>query len=117
MAEPRVSVVVPVVDPGPDPGEAIDSVLGQTFRDFEVLVIDAGPTDVARGRLARFTRPRTRVLIAEPRGAAAALNRALPEARGAYLSVLEPAARLEPLFLERAAGMLDADRSVAFASC
>ncbi len=44
-AAPRVSVLMPVYDAESDVAEAVESILGQTFRDFELLVLDDGSRD------------------------------------------------------------------------
>ena len=62
---PRVSVVIPVYNREAYIGEAIDSVLAQTFADFEVLVIDDGSTDRSRDVVRGYRDPRVRLLCHE----------------------------------------------------
>jgi len=72
VAAPRVSVVVPCYNLGPYLAEAVDSALGQTFTDLEIVVVDDGSTDPeTRAILDTFSRPKTRVLRSENRGALA----------------------------------------------
>lgn len=89
MSAPRVSVVVPLYQTERYIGEALASVLAQTFSDFEVLVIDDGSTD--RGPdIARATGDaRVRVISQTNRGLAGARNRGIAEARGELIALLD----------------------------
>lgn len=83
---PTLSVVLPVRNGGRYLPIALASVLGQTFADLEVLVIDDGSTDETTAWLASVVDPRVRVLSSDGRGLAAALNLGLAEARGRLLA-------------------------------
>jgi glycosyltransferase involved in cell wall biosynthesis len=65
---------------------AVESVLGQTFQDFEFVVVDDGSTDDSPSVLSGFRDPRITVIRQENRGIAAALNRAIEVAQGEYLA-------------------------------
>jgi glycosyltransferase involved in cell wall biosynthesis len=114
---PRVSVVVPCYNLGHYLGDAVDSVLAQTFTDVEILVVDDGSTDApTRAVLDGFTRPRTRVLRTENRGLPGAKNLGLAQTTGELLCMLDADDLLEPEMLARSVAALDADASVSFAS-
>lgn len=114
---PVVSVVVPCYNLGRYLDEAVDSVLAQSFQNFEILVVDDGSTDEAtRDHLETFTRPKTRVVRSENRGLPAAKNLGLTHTTGQYVSMLDADDRLDPVFLERSVDALDNDASLAFAS-
>jgi glycosyltransferase involved in cell wall biosynthesis len=76
---PAISVLVPVRDAGRFLGPALDSILAQTFADFEMIVIDDGSRDDSGKVLAAFAArdPRIRVYTQENQGIVATLNRAL----------------------------------------
>lgn len=115
---PQISVIIPCYNLGQYLDEAVNSVLSQTFQDFEILVVDDGSTDPATAALlADYRRPRTRVIRAPHAGLAAARNLAIANTTGAYLCALDADDRLEPTYFEKAAPVLDADPSVAFVSC
>ena len=86
---PRVSVIMTVHNGLPFVEAAVDSVLGQDFEDFELVVVDDGSTDGTAGVLAARTDPRLRLVRAPHRGRAAALNAALGLARGRYVANLD----------------------------
>ena len=116
-AAPAVSVIVTCYDLGRYLGEAVESVLAQTYGDFEIVVVDDGSTDPETcAVLAAFDRPRTRVIRAAHAGLAAARNLGIANSRGAYLCALDADDRLEPTYLEKTTRALDADPSVTFVS-
>lgn len=87
MAEPNVTVLMPVHDAASFLGEALDSVFAQTYRDFEIVLVDDASTDGIDGVLGGYADPRLRILRrAEQGGIAAALNDGLGAARGRYLA-------------------------------
>jgi glycosyltransferase involved in cell wall biosynthesis len=90
VKRPRVSVVIPVYNRESYVGEALASVLAQTFGDFELLVIDDGSTDRTRDVVCSFRDPRIRVLQHEGnRGIARARNTGVDAACGDYLAFLD----------------------------
>ncbi len=115
---PKVSVIVPCYNLGAYLDEAVESVLGQTFQDFEIVIVNDGSTDPETNQLlVNYRRPKTRVVQSDNRGLPAARNLAIAHSFGAYLCALDADDRLAPTFLERTTRILDEDRSVAFVSC
>lgn len=90
VARPRVSVIVPTYERGALAARAVDSVLAQTFADFEVLVVDDGSTDDTRDRFEHHLDGRIRyVRQSRNLGVAAARNRGLREACGDLVAFLD----------------------------
>jgi len=86
----RISVVMAVYNGTRFLREAIESVLGQNFSDFEFIIVDDGSTDETPEILASYADPRIRVLRNhENLGLAASLNRGIERARGEYLARMD----------------------------
>jgi hypothetical protein len=110
-------VVIPCYNLGAFVGEAVESVLAQTYQDFEILVVDDGSTDPATiGVLDAFDRPKTTVFRTPNGGLAAARNFLVARARGEYLCALDADDRLHPEYLARTVAALDRDASIGFVS-
>ena len=110
----RVSVLMPVRNGERHLAEAVDSVLAQSFRDFELVVVDDASTDRTPEVLAGFGDARLRVVRSdEPLGLAPALRRLTAEARGELLSRMDADDVMLPDRLERQVAFLDAHPEVA----
>jgi GT2 family glycosyltransferase len=88
-AEPTVSVLIPCHNAAPYVVAALDSVLGQTWRRLEVIVIDDGSTDGSAAILAGYARRGVRVIHQQNTGASAARNRALEASTGEFILFLD----------------------------
>ena len=95
----RFSVLMPVFNNEKYVGAAIDSILSQTFRDFEVIVIDDGSTDRSL-EIIRHYGPRIKVLQQSNRGPEVARNQGAAVARGEYLVFLDSDDVFYPFALE-----------------
>jgi len=104
---PRVSVVIPLYNKAGSIGAAAGSALRQTFRDFELLVVDDGSTDGSAAVLAAVDDARVRIISQANTGPGAARNRGLAESVGKYVAFLDADDEWEPALLERAVGALD----------
>ena len=92
MRSPAVSVIIPTYHREHLLPRAIDSVLSQTFEDFEVLVIDDGPSAATAAVVADYEKRDRRVrYCAQPvnSGLSAARNRGLRESTGRYVTFLD----------------------------
>ena len=89
MVTPRISVVVPTYNCGAYIRASVASVLGQTVRDLEVIVVDDGSTDETLDELGRISDARL-VVIRNPtnQGVSRATNAGIERARGEYLAAL-----------------------------
>ncbi|NOJ47687.1 glycosyltransferase family 2 protein [Bradyrhizobium archetypum] len=84
-----VSCVLPVFNGANFLGEAIRSVLDQTFSDFELIVVDDGSTDNSAEIAASFQDSRITILKRTNAGIVAALNAGLQVARGKYIARMD----------------------------
>jgi hypothetical protein len=91
MTPPFVSVVMSVFNGERFLREAIESILSQTFRDFEFIIINDGSTDGTAAMLDSYARsdPRVRVYQQENKGLIESLNRGCGLARGKYLARMD----------------------------
>jgi len=93
--------------------EAIDSILSQTFTDFEFLVIDDGSTDGSAAIISSYTDPRLRVIQNSCNlGLTATLNRGLDLAGGEYVARMDADDLSLPERLARQVAFLDANPKV-----
>ncbi|MBK7517927.1 MAG: glycosyltransferase family 2 protein [Betaproteobacteria bacterium] len=97
-----VTVLMPVFNAGDMLYEAVDSILNQTFQDFELLIVNDGSTDGAVDRLSMLADRRVRV-VNNPHnlGLIATLNRGLQLARGDLLARMDADDVALPARLER----------------
>jgi len=101
-AKPVVSVVIPTFDRRDMAAVAVESVLSQTFGDFELVVVDDGSTDGTAVFLRKeFPDPRLRVIVQENRGASAARNRGVDGTTGRWVAFLDSDDSWLPRKLER----------------
>ena len=88
---PVVSVVMPVHNGAKYLREAIDSILNQTFRDFEFIIVDDGSTDESATILADYVRQDARVKVISQinAGITPSLNNGMRAARGEFLARMD----------------------------
>ncbi len=84
-----VTAIIPTYNRAGMVGEAVASVLAQTFADLELVVVDDGSTDDTAGALSRFDDPRLAVRRTPNRGVAAARNLGIRLARGRLVAFLD----------------------------
>lgn len=99
---PAITVLMTVYNGSRHLPEAIESILAQTHRDFELFIINDGSTDDSLAVLRRYDDPRIRLVDQQPnRGIRATLNRGLREARGRYVAIMDQDDISQPERLER----------------
>ena len=108
---PRISVMIPVYNGEAYLGEAVESVLAQSYRPIEIVVIDDGSDDDTRAVARRFG-DAVRYDRQPRRGNGAARNRAVALATGELFMFLDADDRLVPGAIERLAGVLKRDPSL-----
>jgi glycosyltransferase involved in cell wall biosynthesis len=107
---PRVSVLLPARDAEGTVDAAVESVLGQTAGDLELVALDDGSRDGTRGRLEAWARrdPRVRILDAGGRGLVAALGQGLAAAAAPLVARMDADDVSLPRRLERSLEVLEA---------
>lgn len=87
---PKVSVVMPAYNAEKYIGEAIDSILNQTYKDFELIIINDGSTDDTREIILKYEDPRIIFLENEKNsGIVITLNKGLDQASGEYIARMD----------------------------
>lgn len=108
---PKISVIVPTYNRGRFIGEAIESVLAQTYKDHEIIVVDDGSTDDTHQRLEPFL-SKIRVVFQDRQERCFARNRGVAESSGEYLAFLDSDDLLLPNKLALQAGELDSHSEI-----
>lgn len=106
MGSPTFSVVIPVFNRAGVIGDALLSVLRQTYQEFEIIVVDDGSTDDLRAAVAALDDPRIRIIEQEKGGANVARNRGIDAARGSHVAFLDSDDRYLPHHLEAVASIV-----------
>ncbi|MFQ5801288.1 MAG: glycosyltransferase family 2 protein [Candidatus Methylomirabilales bacterium] len=102
----RVSVVIPTYNRGDTLPETLQSVFAQTYRDYEVIVVDDGSTDDTPAVMDPF-RDRVHYIYQPNAGQARARNHGVRSARGEFIALLDSDDAWEPELLETEVGVLD----------
>ncbi|WP_458189240.1 glycosyltransferase family 2 protein [Haladaptatus sp. NG-WS-4] len=105
---PAVSVVIPTYNREDTLGDAIDSVLGQTYTDFELIIVDDGSTDNTENAVKGYNDPRLRYVVHEQNmGVSEARNSGIRASNGDYIAFLDSDDRWRPNKLQRQIAALE----------
>ena len=105
---PLFSVIIPLYNKAPYVGKTIESVLGQTLGNYELIIIDNGSTDGSSEIVAGFTDPRIRTIRLDKNvGVSNARNNGVAMATATYITFLDADDWWEPTFLEEMAGLIE----------
>ena len=111
--QPRVSVIVPAYGVAHLLGEALDSLLAQTFTEWECLVIDDGAPDDVAGAVAPYlSDSRMRFLATRNQGVSTARNHAIAAARAPLIALLDGDDLFRPDYLATTVPLLEQDPDV-----
>lgn len=116
MTRPIVSVVMPVFNhPARRLRRAVESILNQTYSDFELIVVDGGSTDANSRVIGEFDDPR--IVFRKAKGYINCLNLGLKTARGAYIARMDSDDVSLPQRLEEQVRFLEQNPRVDLCSC
>jgi len=103
MEAPKVSIVIPSLNVASYVRECLNSVIGQTLREIEIICVDAGSTDGTREILQKYAEKDARILIIDsPRKSYGyQMNLGLDAAAGEYIGIVETDDFVEPDMFEK----------------
>jgi len=108
---PKISIVIPVYNKEKYIIECMESVLSQTYKDYEIVVINDGSTDNTENLL-QFYKSVIRYFYQENKGVAEARNLGILNARGEYISFLDSDDVWLPSKLEKELGLIERDKEI-----
>jgi glycosyltransferase involved in cell wall biosynthesis len=117
---PKVSVIIPNYNHARYLGRRIDSVLGQTYRDFEVIFLDDCSTDESRSIISEYAgHPGVRIEFNEKNSGSTfkQWNKGVRMSRGRYVWIAESDDYADTRFLERLVAVLEAEPENTFVYC
>jgi glycosyltransferase involved in cell wall biosynthesis len=115
---PKITVYITNHNYGKYVEEAIDSILAQTYRDFELVIIDDGSEDGSREVLSKYKdHPAITLVFQERKGLNASCNVALKHARGEYMIRLDADDSFTPEALEYLVDRIEEDRNTGYVFC
>ena len=103
IEEPLVSVIIPVYNREDYIGEAIESVLNQTYKNFELIIVNDGSTDNTENIVKGYAEKDKRIkyFYQENQGAYSARNKGIEESNGEFISFLDSDDKYFPYALEK----------------
>ena len=107
----KVSVIIPTYNRANYIARAVNSVLNQTCKEYEIIVVDDGSTDTTKDVVMQFQN-KVKYFRQENQGSAAARNRGIQESRGEYIAFLDSDDYWVPEKLEEQVKVLDAHKNV-----
>lgn len=84
-----ISVVIPLYNKEKQIAKTLQTVLNQSYQDFEIVIVNDGSTDNSVAEVAKFTDPRIRLINQHNAGVSAARNRGIEEAKGEFIALLD----------------------------
>lgn len=117
-ANKLVSVIIPCFNSGRYLDKTINSVLCQTYQDFEIIIVDDGSTDdTTRQYLSALSHPKINVFFKENEGVSIARNVAISHSTGEYILPLDADDLISKDYLELAVLALNKNSSVKLVTC
>lgn len=115
---PKISIIIPCFNQGIYLNEAVESVLNQSFDDFEIIIVNDGSTDDFTNKLlATYEKPKTKVIITKNNGVSMARNIGISNATGEYILPLDADDKIGTTYLEEAVKVLDQRKDIGIVYC
>jgi glycosyltransferase involved in cell wall biosynthesis len=115
---PKISIIIPCYNQGEYIDEAVDSVLHQTFQDFEIIIVNDGSTnEFTKNKLKNYTKPKCKVIHTDNQGLPSARNNGILVSSGSYILPLDADDKIGPKYLEEATKILDKNHEIGIVYC
>ena len=108
-----ISIIIPTYNYAEYIQKAIDSVLAQTYKNCEIIVVDDGSTDNTQEIIENKYKNKVRYYYQENKGAPAARNKGIKKSKGEYLSFLDADDYLTESSIENRLTVLEQNKSIA----
>ena len=116
--DPLISVIVPCYNQGQYLDEAVDSILAQTYQNFEIIIINDGSTEPESIKiLNNYHKPKSKVIHTSNQGVCRARNTAIETAQGKYIFPLDADDKIAPTYLEKALKIIENNLDVGIVYC
>lgn len=102
-----ISVVIPLYNKECQIQKTLQSVLAQTYTDFEIIIVNDGSTDRSVERVLEISDPRIHLITQPNAGVSAARNRGISEAHGKYIALLDGDDEWKPDYLSTQASLIE----------
>jgi glycosyltransferase involved in cell wall biosynthesis len=113
---PKISVIIPTFEHGDTIEACLLSLFAQTFKDFEIIVVNDGSTDNTAEILEKY-KDKIKIINQENRGAPAARNRGFQESNGEFLLFCDADVIAKPEMLQKMLETLEKNPDKSFAYC
>jgi glycosyltransferase involved in cell wall biosynthesis len=115
---PTVSVIVPCYNQGQYLDEAVDSILAQTYQNFEIIIINDGSTESETiDILKTYNKPKTTVIHTDNQGISSARNHAIKISRGKYILPLDADDKIGSTYFNEAVELLETKEHLGIVYC
>lgn len=113
----KVSINIPVYNGQDYISETLESVLNQTYNDFEIIIVNDGSSDNSEGTIKGFKDPRIKYFYQHNQGIGLARNRAIRESSGEYIAFLDQDDLWLPAKLEEEIALFERDPDIGLVFC
>lgn len=112
-----VSVIIPCYNHGQFIDDAVDSILAQTYTDYEIIIVNDGSTDEQTNEILKnYNKPKTKVYSIVNRGLPEARNYGISKAKGQYILTLDADDLFRETFIQKAVEILDTNENIGIVS-
>lgn len=115
---PTVSIIIPCYNQGQYLDGAVNSVLAQTYQDFEIIVVNDGSTDPETVEILKtYNQPKTTIIHTDNQGLPLARNNGIQVARGRYILPLDADDKIGNTYLQEALELLEDNDNLGIVYC